>query len=427
MRPRPLPRAPSHYAQVMRLVRRQVVAGLGTAALVGLALLMGVPSGAGAAPAPAPAEVGSWLQVSAGYYHTCAIRVDHHLFCWGQDNRSQLGNGGANADSAVPVEVSGGATWKSVSAGSASTCAIRLTGHLFCWGRDDFGQAGNGPGTTGDQATPVQVGSASDWKSVSDGLGETVCGRRANKRIYCWGRDNNGQVGNGPGGFGDVLAPTAVGTNADWTSVSTGGYHTCGRRSNGRVYCWGDDLDGAVGDGGSLPGADRSVPTQVAGNHADWTSVVSGITHSCGRRASGRLYCWGSDIDGGLGNGGGGNTSKSSPGQVSGGATNWKAVFAGSYVTCATKTTGQLFCWGADDDGQNGAGTTAVSGQRSVPSLVTGGFTDWNAATIGNLHVCARRAASRVYCWGDGFFGQRGDGLSGQPGNAPQPTPVEVL
>jgi len=409
---------------------------VGLAILVlALAVPVGGSSGAGASSTQAPTEAspaptegaGTWKQVSAGYYHTCGIRTSGRLYCFGQDNRGQLGDGGATANSAVPVEVAGNATdWKSVSAGSAVTCAIKTTGQLFCWGWDQYGQVGNGP-VTGDQTAPVQVGTATDWKSVSAGLGETVCGRRANKRIYCWGRDNNGQAGNGSTTFTDVTSPSAVGTNADWSSVSAGGYHVCGRRTNGRVYCWGDDQDGAVGDGGGVPGSDRSVPTQVSGNHADWTSASSGITHSCGRRSSGRLYCWGSDLSGAIGNGPPtDNTGVPAPVQVSGGATDWRAVFAGSYVTCATKVNGRLYCWGDDNDGQNGTGSLAASGRRSSPAQVAGGATDWKNATIGNLHACGLRSTSRLYCWGDGFFGQRGDGLSGQPGNTPQPTPVEV-
>lgn len=408
----------------MRRLVRWTVLGV---ALTALALIGEGAPVAGAAPAQgAPEGTADWVQVSSGYYHSCGVRNTGRLYCWGEGNRGQLGNGGTSPV-AVPTQVAGNATdWRSVSAGSKWTCAIKTNGTLWCFGRDDFGQLGNGPGG-GDVLTPVQIGSATDWKSVSAGLGETTCGRRANKRIYCWGRDNNGQVGNGPGGFGNVESPTAVGTNADWTMVSTGGYHTCGRRSNGRLYCWGDDQDGAVGDGGGLPGTDRSSPTQVAGARTDWTSVASGITHTCARRTSGRLFCWGSDLAGAIGNGPPTDFSAvAAPVQVAGGATDWKAVYAGSYVTCATKVSGRLYCWGDDVEGQNGKGALAPSGRRSSPTQVAGGATDWKGATIGNLHVCGRRATNRIYCWGDGFFGQRGDGLSGPAGNAPQPTPTEV-
>src|SRR5437868_6201080 len=196
-----------------------------------LATLLLAPAGRAVADAPAEGT-GTWAQVSAGYYHTCAIRVTGTLWCWGQDNHGQLGDGGANTNMATPVQVAG--------------------------------------------------------------------------------------------------------NHADWTAVSTGGYHACGRRTNGRLYCWGDDLDGAVGDGAG--GTDRSVPTVVAGGFTNWTAVASGITHTCGRRASGRLYCWGSDIDGGLGNGGA-NVSRYAPVQVAGARTDWKLVGAGSYISCATRTT----------------------------------------------------------------------------------------
>lgn len=393
--------------------------------LLGLVALLAEGSAvAGAAPRRgAPEGTTDWVQISSGFYHTCGVRNTGRLYCWGEGNRGPLGNGGTG-NASVPTEVAGGATdWKSVSAGSKWTCAIKTNGTLWCWGRDDFGQLGNGPGG-GDVLTPTQVGTATDWKSVSAGLGETTCGRRATKRIYCWGRDNNGQVGNGPGSSTNVESPTAVGTNADWTSVSTGGYHVCGRRSNGRIYCWGDDLDGAVGDGGT--GIDRPSPTQIAGGFADWTAVSAGLTHTCARRGNGRLYCFGSDINGGIGDGGATNTNRYAPVEVKGNRTDWAAVFAGGYATCARRNSGQLFCWGYDFYGQNGTGATPANPfQHAAPVQVAGAATDWKTATIGNLHVCARKATSRIYCWGYGFFGQRGDGQSG-PGANVQPTPTEV-
>ena len=402
-------------ARVVLVLLAAVVALLGEGAAV-----------AGAASAETPPEsTADWVQISSGFYHTCGIRDTGRLYCWGQGHRGQLGNGGTANAVAVPTEVAGTATdWKSVSAGSSWTCAIKTNGTLWCWGRDDFGQLGNGPGG-GDVLTPTQVGTDTDWKSVSAGLGETTCGRRANKRIYCWGRDNFGQVGNGSGSSANVETPTAVGSNADWTSVSTGGYHVCGRRSNGRLYCWGKDDEGAVGDGGT--GVNRPSPSQVAGGFADWTSVSAGLTHTCARRATGRIYCFGSDIHGGIGDGGATNTNRFAPVEVKGARTDWAAVFAGGYVTCARRTSGQLFCWGDDFNGQNGTGTTPTGPnfQRAAPAQVAGAATDWRTATIGNLHVCARKSTSRIFCWGYGFFGQRGDGQSG-PGANVQPTPTEV-
>lgn len=392
--------------------------------LLVLVALVGEGGLAGAAPAQAPTESTSdWVQISSGFYHTCGIRNTGRLYCWGQDNRSQLGNGGANTNVATPVEVSGGATdWKSVSAGGDHTCAIKTNGTLWCFGGDDAGQLGNGA-TTADQSVPVQVGAATDWKSVSAGLAFTTCGRRANKRIYCWGRDGDGQVGNGSPNS-NVNVPTEVaGNHADWTMVSTGGDHACGLRQ-GKVYCWGNDLDGQVGDGGGPGNPDRSSPVLIAGGFRDWTSVSAGLTHTCARRATGRIYCFGSDIKGGIGDGGATNVNRYAPVEVKGHRTDWAAVFAGGYVSCARRNSGQLFCWGDDFYGQNGTGSVAGAFQRAAPAQVAGAAIDWRTATIGNLHVCARKSTSRIFCWGYGYFGQRGDGVSGN--NNPQPNPTEV-
>lgn len=392
--------------------------------LLVVAALVGDGGLAGAQDAPAaPESSADWVQVASGYYTTCGIRTTGRMYCWGLDNRSQLGNGGANTNTSTPSEVAGGATdWKSVSVGGNSGCAIKTNGTLWCWGGDDAGQIGNGP-ITGDQPVPVQVGTDNDWKSVSAGLGFTTCGRRANKRIYCWGRDADGGVGNGaPNANVDV--PTQVaGNHADWTMVSTGGDHACGLRQ-GKVYCWGNDLDGQVGDGGAPGGPDRYAPVLIAGGFRDWTSVAAGLTHTCARRATGRIYCFGSDIHGGIGDGGASNVNRYAPVEVKGHRTDWAAVFTGGYVSCARRNSGQLFCWGDDAYGQGGAGSIAAAFQRAAPSQVVGGATDWKTATIGNLHVCARRSTNRIFCWGYGFWGQRGDGHSGNPPE--QPTPTEV-
>jgi alpha-tubulin suppressor-like RCC1 family protein len=404
----------------MRGTGRQVRWLAGMALMASLSGILASPSAGGQAPAPTPESTADWKQVSAGFSSTCAVKTNGHLYCWGQDNRNQLGNGGAATNSAVPVEVSGAAAdWTFVSAGGNHACAIKTNRTLWCWGGDDNGQQGNGA-VSGDQPVPVQVGTATDWASVSAGLGYTTCGRRTTGRVYCWGRDHNGQVGNGPP-YVDQQSPVQVrGNVTTWTSVSTGTYHACGRRSNGRVYCWGDDLDGAVGDGAG--GVDRPAPVLVAGNHTNWTTVSSGATHACGRRA-GRLYCWGSDLNSALGNGPASSASRYAPVAVSSAATDWQTVIGGDHMNCGRRTTGRLFCWGHDAYGQIGTGVSDGI-DNHVPTQVTGGATDWKAVTSGYLHTCALKTNGRLYCWGYGFFGQRGDGVSGT--NANVPTPVEV-
>lgn len=143
-----------------------------------------------------------------------------------------------------------------------------------------------------------------------------------------------------------------------WRRVDAGRLHTCGIRTDGRLYCWGWDRHGQLGDGGT--NTDQPTPVQVAGNRTDWATVAAGSYHTCARRTNGRLFCWGRDAAGQLGDGGT-NTRQPAPVQVAGNRTDWGAVTAGNSHTCARRTTGRLFCWGDDGDGQLGDGGTNTS------------------------------------------------------------------
>ncbi len=378
---------------------------LGAAALLLLGVL--VWSGPAAAePATATAEAGSsdWRQVSAGGAHTCGIRTTGQLYCWGWDDDGQLGDGGTNADQATPVEVAGGATnWTSVSTGLSHTCARRATGRLYCWGRDVEGQLGNGVGSV-EQTTPVEVaGGATNWTSVSTGQYHT-CARRSTGRLYCWGYDGSGQIGNGLPNTDQPAPRPVAGGVTNWTAVSAGGYQTCARRATGQLHCWGYDGDGQLGNGG--PNTGRSTPGLVAGGITDWTSVTTGHRHTCARRATGRLYCWGQDVNGELGNGPAG--SQPIPVLVAGGATNWTSVTATQTHTCGRRATAVLYCWGLDQFGQVGDGGANLN--RPSPVEVSGGFTDWASVTAGGNHTCARNTTGRLFCWGQDGHSQLGDG-----------------
>jgi alpha-tubulin suppressor-like RCC1 family protein len=203
------------------------------------------------------------------------------------------GNGLPLADRHTPAEVAGAHTdWGAVSVGGGHTCARRTTGRLFCWGHDEGGELGNDAPLV-DQATPVQVARArTDWGSVSAGYLHT-CARRTTGRLFCWGRDNGGQLGDNPA-LGRHPTPVEVaGERTDWSSVSAGDRVTCARRTTGRLFCWGDDDHLDLGDG--LPQAPQPVPVEVDGARTDWAALDLGLNHACARRTSARLFCWGND------------------------------------------------------------------------------------------------------------------------------------
>lgn len=388
-----------------RALRRVALA----VALIGS--LVGIAPHPVAADGGAPAEVATtdWRQVTTGDNFSCGLRTSGRLYCWGFDAEGQLGDGPPFASQSAPVEVAGGATnWASVDAGGSHACARRTTGRLFCWGQDVFGQVGDDSPYVNHDA-PVQVaGGATDWASVSAGRNHT-CARRTTGRLFCWGADHSGQVGDG-GPLGLVFslpAPVEVfGGATEWASVSAGQVHTCARTTSGRLFCWGADGSGQLGNGS--PNNDEAVPVEVLGAATTWSRVSAGGDHTCARKTNGRLFCWGDDGSGQLGNGGVVTADQVAPVQVAGASTDWISVSAGGLHTCARRTMGRLFCWGSDGFGQLGNGPVTPD-QVAPVSAVAG--TTWGAVSAGlYAHTCARRTSGRLFCWGNDSAGQLGNG-----------------
>lgn len=380
----------------MSILRIRAILGSLTVLIAGLLVPI-----AGVSPAAALAGSSDWKVIAAGGFHTCGIRTNGRLYCWGDNSSGRLGTGDTTARLA-PAEVAGGATnWTSVSLGAWFTCARKSTGRLYCWGYNYRGQLGNG--TTNESHVPVEVaGGWTNWTTVVAGAFH-VCGRRSTGRLYCWGSNNYSQLGDAT--TTDRLVPTQVaGGWTNWTSVSSGMSQTCGRRSTGRLYCWGSNLAGGVGDGTTTP---RLTPTQVAGGWTNWTSVSVGANHACGRRSTGRLYCWGYNGNGAVGDST--NGQRFVPTQVAGAATDWSAVSTGNAHTCARKVSGRLFCWGSGTKGQLGNNQYV---DQWAPVEVAGGATDWSLLSLGQEYSCALTKSLRAYCWGYGIGGQLGAGVA---------------
>ncbi len=374
-----------------------------------------------------PTKVGStvtdWSRLSGdtASSRSCGISAGK-LYCWG--NRARwLGDGGSTTGiQTTPVEVSGGfSDWTSLDVGSVAVCAIRA-GRLYCWGDGNYGSLGNG--TTTDYNVPTEVsGAATDWIYTA-GIDTYTCGIRGtgtSGTAYCWGNNTSGKLGIGVAG-GSYLTPQAVsGGFTDWTMLSMETSHTCGLRANGRAYCWGANADGRLGDGSTTQ---RLVPTEVSGANTDWTNISAGNTSSCGIRA-GRLYCWGLKDNGAMGDGTLTTGNQLTPVEVSGGFSDWDRVNVSAGNQCAARTTGEYYCWGVNDSGQAGDGTTAmvlapkeISG---VNACAPGETCSLKYPVAGDDTICAIASSGRLYCWGGGTSGALGTG-----GTTNKSTPVEV-
>jgi alpha-tubulin suppressor-like RCC1 family protein len=178
--------------------------------------------------------------ISAGGYHTCGIK-NGELYCWGYNKYGQLGIGSID-NQYSPEKVGTDSDWTFIKAGMYTTCGIR-SGELFCWGNND-------QSIIGDEAMysePTQIGSDSDWTEVSYPY-TNVCGIK-NGKLFCWGHNQYGQLGDGTSGYGmNKTDPVQVGTSSLWTDISSTQFHSCGI-NNSKVYCWGWNNFGQLGNG----------------------------------------------------------------------------------------------------------------------------------------------------------------------------------
>jgi len=358
-----------------------------------------------------PRRVGDqlgWSEMAASATHTCGVRAGE-LYCWGSNVFGQLGFApGDGASSVVPVKIAG--TWKHVAVGAFHSCAIDDADKLSCWGLNDVGELGtNQPTNMTPHPTPAAVfGGAGTWsrvaaaQSVTCGIG--AAGGTGAGKLYCWGANLYGQLGQAGG---DRAAPGEVsGGNSDWTWIALGGSFNCGVHgtANHNLVCWGEDGHGQLGQGSILMN-NLTTPTAVMTSDRTWTTVASGLLHSCGLQADGDLACWGANGVGMVGTG----TSDDVvvPTQPLG-QEKYRAVGTGFGHTCAVHEDRRLDCWGAAEFGQLGD-DAARSDSTSMPTVVSNEAV-WDQVVLGDEHSCGLRMDGSLWCWGRNTFGQLGTG-----------------
>lgn len=230
----------------------------------------------------------SWLSISAGATHTCAIAQNGAPFCWGANADGQLGTGGTTPARA-PVQVTGLSEVTAMSAGDRFTCALRNTGVVVCWGR-----AGR-LGAPGASTTPRAVSGTTTFGFVDAG-GRAACALEPNvQRVSCWGEP--GAVGSS-GATG--VTPARIDSDADVTTVSVGGTSACALSTTGLAGCWGSNGSGQLGLGAAVSDTASAVPRPVVDDIV-FTSISVGGAHACAITVQLQTFCWGSNASGQLG------------------------------------------------------------------------------------------------------------------------------
>ena len=338
---------------------------------------------------------------------------------------------GASAEQAGSSARSLQAGW--LDAGANFACAITAGGGAVCWGADDHGELGNGPAISGIQVSPTPValppGRRAVAISASSGSNQNhACAVLDDGSAVCWGSDQFGQLGNGPGASGDQQTPTPVllppGRRA--TAISAGSVTTCAVLDDGGAACWGDDAEGALGNGPAVTG-DQQAPTAVllpSGRTA--TAISAGDDDACAVLDDASLVCWGSDANAALGNGPGLTGDQSSPGPVVLPPVN--AISAGDSRTCAVLTDGGAMCWGSEFGGGLGDGVSTNTYQASPVAVKVPAPYKATAISVGHSETCVALDDRQVMCFGLRYSGELGDGvlLPGNPLSAVS-TPVFAL
>ncbi|MEP7379939.1 MAG: hypothetical protein ABI725_10315 [Chloroflexota bacterium] len=302
-----------------------------------------------------------------------------------------------------------------IAEGDSHSCALAIDGRIFCWGFNDMGQMGDGTYGEWRNFATIPVVGIDDAVAISAGI-RFSCAVRADGSVWCWGEY--------PAGDGASSLPVRVTGITDATAVTAGGAFACALRSSGQVACWGNNALGQLGQG-SFDGQNHATPLNVVGID-DATQISAGWNHACAVRSDGSLWCWGGNGDGATGYGQLGDgtfENRSTPIRVVV-LDHVFEVAAGGWSTCALTFDGETWCWGYGELGTLGDGYQTNS---NVP--VQPGISDARLVAVGRFAACVSRADQSVWCWGETSWGSETGGPATTPveGNKSQPGAVSAL
>ena len=258
--------------------------------------------------------------LSIGWTVSCARTPNGSVYCWGDNSFGALGIAGdtgslgtctAGPCSRTPLAVAGGLAFTALAAGARHACGLTAGGAAYCWGDNEYGQLGigltAGPDTCDTSPcsrTPRAVAGELTFTALNVGLFHT-CGRATDGGWYCWGANNYGQLGTGAtgpeacAGAPCSSTPVPVSAGINLTAVFAGRRHSCGVTPADAAYCWGENVNGQLGDSTR---ANSLTPVAVAGG-LSFASISPFAYHTCGLTTGGIAYCWGRNAEGQLGSG----------------------------------------------------------------------------------------------------------------------------
>lgn len=343
-----------------------------------------------------------YLEIASGRAHSCALKRTGSIYCWGDNSSGQLGVGIEFKGFARPAEVLSTSSFKKLAVGDDHACAVTEQSTVECWGAGTFGQ--NGQLRVLD--IPTKIEGLQRIEKIAAGARHT-CAIDDEMVAYCWGAGDYGQLG-----AGRILEKTATPMEVDFderiAEISAGGDHTCFLDLAGMLFCFGRGEMGQLGNG-STESSTVPVPVNATENQF-YAQVAAGRDFTCALEASGVVWCFGRGDVGQLGTGA--SVNRLEPQRVAGGI-EFAHLSAGTDHTCATTKDQQAFCWGKNSYSKLGA-DEEIS-QALEPILVTS-KAKFTAASTGHDHTCFLAYGvgndSNLYCHGHGGSGRLGSGTT---------------
>lgn len=354
----------------------------------------------------APVQIGTdnkWSAISAGDSFSLALKSDGTLWTWGSNSKGQLGLG-TITDGLAPVQVGAGTAWTAIAAGYDHAAALRNDGTLWAWGGNESGQLGQG--AAADHISPAVLSShvpvqvpGTNWSAVTAGgssqsylvnisgidvlrVGGYTVALKSDGTLWAWGENIHGQLGDGTnynmawGGAGtyplngheanDRLVPNQIGTDTDWSSISTGAGHSVALKSDGTLWAWGLNVNGQLANGN--PGMNNLMPLPVGADtylpyilpKQPWTAISAGGYQTLALRGDGTLWAWGWNGSGQLGDG----TKSSSGGGSDPLQPTWKLPKYSFVVS------NKVYSYTIDYDVGSGSGPNTGSGELTSTGLL---------------------------------------------------------